>query len=157
MSSMGEQAEPSMTSVRASPDSPVESLAKLQSTLTDMLRPIYEDAQTIDASLEQVHDHVRQIWRAVFDEGGALDASKYKDLHDALETAWEAASDTHEVYAYDLGLFRNREEKDLGVAQADSDRVALVKRRRDYIDKLRTFHSQVSEVVNYLSKPRPSC
>jgi hypothetical protein len=159
-SSTGEQAGSSSPKSRRSPhDGLIKQLAKLQSTLTDLLRPIDDDARLMDASLEDAHKLVQDIRsvmkQKVFGRGGPLDPSAYKDTFDAFERARVDENDMYEVYADDLERYEKRRRKDLGLAESDSDKLALVQRRRVYIPKLLAFQAQVSAILNYLRK-RPS-
>jgi hypothetical protein len=104
----------------------------------------------MDSSLEEAHNLVEGIWRGVFGLGGALDSSQYKDAYQALRVEREAENDIHEVYAYALERYRKRQAKNLTVTESDSDRLALVRRRRDYIAKLLAFHHEVSALDTYL-------
>lgn len=146
MSSMEEQAGLPSKPQRSSADA----LAELLEKLSNILRPVADDARRMDASLEAAHSLVDKIWQAVFGEGGAMDPSRYTDNYDALKAEREAENDMHEVYSYGLERFQKREGQNLGVAESDSDKLALVKRRREYIAKLQRFQKEASKIGDYL-------
>jgi hypothetical protein len=137
-------------------DGLIDRLAELQSTLADLLRPIDDDARRMDASVEDAHKLVVAIRgfvkQSVFGPGGPLDASKYRDNYNAFEDARVHENDMYEVYGEDLERYQKRRRKDLGVAESDSDKLALVQRRRVYISALEAFHAQVSVIVGYLQE-----
>jgi hypothetical protein len=85
----------------------------------------------------------------VFSPGGPLDRLLYKQAYDALIATRDAESDMYEVYANDLECYQERAAKGLSVAERDSDRVALVKRRRKYIPRLLAFHAQTKAILEY--------
>jgi hypothetical protein len=132
----------------------VEELARQQSTLTDLLHSIDDDARLMDASLEDAHEIAASICKVIkqsaFGPRGPLDPFLYRDNHDILESARLDENDTHEVYADDLERHRRRQRKDLTVAESDADKFAVVKRRRGYITTLRALHAQISCILELL-------
>jgi hypothetical protein len=146
VSSMEEKAKPSAKSPRSA-----TTLTGLLSKLEGLLRAVNDDAQRMDASLKDAHKLVEGIWRAVFGEGGALDPREYEDNYRTLKRDREAENDMHEVYASALERYQRRRARDLGVAESDSDTLALVRRRREYISKLEAFKTQASSIGDYLS------
>jgi hypothetical protein len=115
----------------------------------------------MDASLEDAHELTNNICsivkQLVFDAHGPLDPSVNREDYDAFEGACVDENDMYEVYADDLKRYQKRQRKDLSVAESDSDRLALVRRRRVYIVALLAFQVQVSGILGYvrneLSRP----
>jgi hypothetical protein len=138
-----------------SSDDSVELLARQLSTLTDFLSCIEDDAQLIDASLKDVHEIAASICKAVkrngFGSDGPLAPSSYRGNYDALNRARLEENDVYEVYADNLERHQKRQRRDLGVAESDSDKFAVVKRRRGYICALMALQAQVSGVLDILS------
>lgn len=128
-----------------------ERLTRLQSTLTNLLRPVDDDAQLMDASLEDAHELTNNIRstvkQLVFGANGPLDLSTIREDYDAFEGACVDKNDMYEVYADDLKRYQKRRRKDLSVAESDSDRLALVRRRRVYISALLAFQMRVSSIL----------
>ena len=126
-------------------------LTRLQSALTDLLCVIYDDARQMDANLDDAHDLVQSIRmlvrQRVLRPGRPADDSQQLHAYHAFELARIAENDAYEVYAGDLECFRKRQRLNLGVAESDSDRLALVKRRRAYISVLLAYQSQISPVL----------
>jgi hypothetical protein len=139
-------------------DDPVGPLAELQSALADLLAAVGDDPRSLDANSERVHqlvaDTYRRLSRTVFNPDGPLDPLLYKQAYDALIATRDAESDMYEVYANDLKCYRERAVKGLSVAESDSDRLALVKRRRKYIPRLLAFHVQTKAILEYLMERR---
>jgi hypothetical protein len=139
----------------------IERLVELQSKLANLLRPIDDDAQQMDASLQDAHEIVEEIRgfvkQTVFGPEGPLDASDYRDNYQSFEKARIEENDMREVYADDLERYATRRRKeDLGVADLDADRLALVRRRRVYLSTLRAFQDQVLALLDYLRGRPPS-
>ena len=114
-------------------------LAQLHSALTELLAIVEEDARHLDASLEDAHELVQGIRVRVKKLATPPDGSVHGRLrrhYDAFNRAREAESDAYEVYADDLEHFRKRQRMSLAVAESDSDRRTLVRRRRTYISML---------------------
>ena len=143
---------------RSSGEDPIKQLADLQSALTDLLGTVDDDPASLDASSEQAHKLVADICRSVrhdvFGPDCPLDSSVYKQAYDAFIATREAENDMYEVYGNDLECYRRRAVKELGVAESDSDRLALVKRRREYIPRLLAFHAQTKAILDYLPERR---
>jgi hypothetical protein len=142
----------------SSGEDPIRQLADLQSILTDLLGAVDGDPRSLDASSERAHKLVADICRLVkhdvFGPDGPLDSSVYKQAYDAFTATREAENDMYEVYANDLECYRRRAVKALGVAESDSDRLALVKRRREYIPRLLALHAQTKAILDYLPERR---
>lgn len=156
---MEHQAIPSgQTWWRSSGDDPIRPLADLQSALTDLLDAVDDDVCSLDTSSEHAHqlvaDICRRIRRTVFSPGGPLDPFLYKQTYDAFIATRDAENDMYEVYANDLECYQSRAVKELGVAESDSDRLVLVKRRREYIPRLLAFHAQTKAILEYLLERR---
>ena len=126
-------------------------LARLQATLTDLLGSIDDDVRLMDASLPDAHRLVEEIRGCVthemFGPDGLLHPSACQRKYNAFMRARFAENDMHEVYSGDLERLQKRQMKDLGVAELDSDRLALVMRRRVYISKLLDFQAQASAII----------
>jgi hypothetical protein len=122
--------------------------------LTELLRPIEDEARLMDASLEDAHTLVQEIRdvikQKIFGRNGPLDPVTYKDTYDAFERARNAEDDMHEVYADDLDRYERRRTMELGLADSDPDRATLVRRRRDYIAALQGVRTEVLGILNYL-------
>ena len=135
-------------------DDIVKRLARLQLTLTDLLGPIDDDARRMDASLEDAHSLIEDIrgWarHGLFRPHGRTNFAAFQRSHKALERARVAENDAYEVYSEDLERYQKRRRKDLGVAESDSDRLALVRRRRDYISKVLAFQAKASAILDEL-------
>jgi hypothetical protein len=138
----------------------IERLVVQHSTLTDFLRSIEDDARLMDASLEEAHKIAVSICRVVklgvFGPGGPLDLCSYRDNCDNLDDARIDENDIYEVYADDLERHQKRQRKDLSVAESDSDKFAVVKRRRGYISSLVTLQAQVSAILDLLDAQQAS-
>jgi hypothetical protein len=139
-------------------DDPVGPLAELQSDLAGLLAKADDDPRSLDTNSERAHqlvtDTCRRLSRTVFSPGGPLDPLLYKQAYDALIATRDAESDMYEVYANNLECYREREAKGLSVAESDSDKLALVKRRRKYIPRLLAFHAQTKAILEYLMERR---
>jgi hypothetical protein len=126
-------------------------LARLQATLTDLLGSIDDDARLMDASLADAHRLVEEIRGCVTYEmlgpDGPLHPSACQRKYNEFMRARFAENDMHEVYSGDLERYQKRQMKDLGVAELDSDGLALVKRRRVYISKVLDFQAQASAIL----------
>jgi hypothetical protein len=143
---------------RSSGNDPIGPLADLQSALTDLLVAVDDDARSLDSSSGHAHqlvaDICRRIRRTVFGPAGPLDPSIYKQTYDAFIATRDAENDMYEVYAYDLECYRWRAAKELSLSESDSDRLALVMRRREYIRRLLAFHAQTKAILEYLPERR---
>jgi len=137
-----------------SPKGFVEQLVSQQSTLRDFLRSIEDDARLMDASAEDAHQIAVSICKvvrqSVFGPHGALDLSSYRDTYNIFEHARADENDIYEVYTDDLQRQQKRQRKDLGVAESDSDKFVVVKRRRGYISTLMALQVQVSAILDLL-------
>jgi hypothetical protein len=133
-------------------DGLTERLAELESTLINVLRPIDDDARLMDANLEDAHKLASEIGsivkHRVFGSLGLVDPSAYRVNQEAFEAARVDEKDMYEVYADDLERHRKRQRKNLSVAESDSDKITLVKRRRVYIFTLQAFQVQASEILS---------
>jgi hypothetical protein len=140
-------------------DALVERVARQQSTLIEFLRSIEDNAQLVDASLKEVHELTASLCRAVrrdfFGSGGPLDPSAYPSSYGAFEHTRLDENDLYEVYAHDLERHQSRQRMNLGVAESDADKFAVVKRRREYIRALMAVQAQVSNILNFL-RTRPA-
>jgi hypothetical protein len=141
-------------SERSSYNDAVERLARLQLTLTNLLRPVEDDARLMDASLEDAHEltnNIRSIVKQlVFNALCPPNSSPNEADYNAFEGARIDENDMYEIYADDLKRYQKRQRKDLAVAESDSDRLALVRRRRAYISALLAFKAQVSGMLDYV-------
>lgn len=108
----------------------------------------------MDANAEDAHQIAVSIGKAVresvFGPPGLVDRCSHGDAYDEFERARADESDIYEVYADDLRRHQRRQRKDLGVAESDSDKFVVVKRRREYISTLRALHARVSAIVDLL-------
>jgi Protein of unknown function (DUF2752) len=151
---LADRQAPRPESQRPSHDALVERLVKLQSTLTSLLIAVDDDARLMDASLGDAHELANDIRsvvkQRVFGPQGPLDLSTYQENYDAFERSRVHENDMYEVYADDLERLEKRQRMDLGVAQSDSDKLALVQRRRVYISTLTDFQAQVLEILRHL-------
>jgi hypothetical protein len=102
----------------------------------------------MDANLADAHELVRNI-RVLVEQfrPGGTPVDRQQCAYDAFEFARITENDAYEVFADDLERFRKRQLLNLGVAESDSDRYALVKRRRAYIATLATCRAKVSAVL----------
>src|SRR5215469_7388785 len=127
-------------SQRAASHNVTEDLTRHLSRLTDVLRSVDDDPRLMDASLEDVHEIAarlaRVVKRQVFSNPEISANATYRDIYDIFEHARMNESDEYEVYADDLERHQRRQRKDLTVADSDSDKFAIVKRRRAYIATL---------------------
>jgi hypothetical protein len=139
-------------------DDPVGPLAELQSALADLLAKADDDPRSLDSNSERAHqlvtDTCRRLSRTVFSPGGPLDPLLYKQAYDALIATRDAERDMYEVYVNDLECYRERAVKGLRVTESDSDRLALVRRRRKYIPRLLAFHVQTMAILEHLRERR---
>ena len=133
---MNEQVRPSRpTSQPDVRDGILKRLARLQLTLTDLLDAVDDDAPWMDASLADAHRLVEEVRscakQTVFRSIGSMNSSAFRDYKGFEKTRVEE-NDACEVYSDDAGTLPAARE-DLSVAESDSDKLALVRRRRDYI------------------------
>lgn len=148
------------SSTRAEPTAAEDVVARLdqqQSTLSDFLRSIEDDGRLMDASLEDAHEIAVSLGQAVrqsvFGPRGPLNLLSYQDTFESVRAD---ESDIYEVYADDLERHRKRQRMDLGLAESDSDKFIVVKRRRGYISTLTTLQAQVSHLLELLREPHAS-
>lgn len=129
-----------------------ERLTCLQTVLTDLLCVIDEDARQMDANLDDAHNLVQSLrtlakqWLFCAD-GHTSDSQEWR-AYRTFERARAAENDAHEVYATDLERFRKRQRLNIGVAESDSDRSVLVKRRRAYISALLAYQSALAALLD---------
>jgi hypothetical protein len=149
--SVEERAEPSRLAAQHALNGMAKRLALSQSTLTDLLDAIDDDSRLMDASLADAHRFVEEIFNCVamemFGPDGPLSPSAHQREYNAFKRARFDENDMFEVYADDLERYRKRQMKDLGVAESDSDRLILVRRRRVYISKLKAFQARASAAL----------
>lgn len=152
---MNEQAGPSRPTSR--PDAwgdILKRLARLQLTLTDLLDAVDDDAQWMDASLADAHRLVEELRscakQMVFCSHGSMNSSAFRRGYKAFEKARIEENDACEVYSDVLERYQRRRVKDLSVAESDSDKLALVRRRRDYISRLLVFQAKASAILDEL-------
>ena len=139
VSAMEEQPGPS-TLVLGRPgcDSTIERLIYLQSALADLLCVVDDDGVADGCELGRrarahpEHPHADEAVPAQRDPARFPPAAHLR----RFRVARIAENDAHEIFAGDLERFRKRQRLNLGVVEADSDRCALVKRRRAYIATL---------------------
>jgi hypothetical protein len=128
--------------------------ARLQLILTDLLCAVDDDARRMDASLEDAHRLVEEVRSCA--KNSALPSHSPRNFpawqrdHKAFEKARVAENDTYEVYYDALERYQRRRMKDLSVAEPASDRLVLVRRRRDYIWKLLAFRAKASVILGEL-------
>lgn len=151
---MNEQVRPSRpTSQPDVRDGILKRLARLQLTLTDLLDAVDDDAQWMDASLADAHRLVEEVRscakQTVFRSIGSMNSSAFRDYKGFEKTRVEE-NDACEVYSDVLERYQRRRVKDLSVAESDSDKLALVRRRRDYISKLLAFQAKTSAILDEL-------
>ncbi len=154
---MNEQMEPSRpTSHPGARDDILKRLARLQLTFTDLLEAVDDDAQWMDASMADAHRLVEELRscarQTVFSSHGPMNSSAFQRACKAFEKARIEENDACEVYFDALERYQRRRVKDLSVAESDSDKFALVRRRRDYISKLLTFQAKASAILDKLSQ-----
>jgi hypothetical protein len=136
----------------APPPDPLPQLGKLEA----ILRLVNEKPENLDASHERAHLLVRRTWYALFGEQGMLKAPEYKASRNGLKAAWAEENDWHETYTYGLETDMKRRSRDLNVAEALTDRGALVEGRRQYILRLQAFYDQALGLKGGLSEPSSS-
>lgn len=131
-----------------------EDLAHQMSTLAKILQSVGDEARLMDASLDDTHEIARRVGGLVkygiFGSDGLLSASSHPDIYGQFEQARADESDVYEVYADDLERHLKRQRKDLTIADADADKLAVVKRRRTYIATLFAFCAQISQIVDQM-------
>ena len=135
----------------------VEQLVRQHATLREFLTSIEDDARLMDASAEDAHQIAvsigKMVKQGVFEPTGALDLSSYRDTYSIFERTRADENDIYEVYADDLQRHQKRQRKDLAVAESDSDKFVVVKRRRGYIATLAALQAQVSDILDLLPAP----
>ena len=152
MTAMDGSLEPSMP-VRLMPVCPdVDAqLSQLHATLSSLLSVIDDDARQLDANLQDAHALIRNMSRRAEQFVNQTEAPTDHDLlcrFHALDKARVAESDAYEVFADDLECFRKRQLLSLKVAESDSDRHVLVKRRREYIRTLALCRDLVTAIFS---------
>jgi hypothetical protein len=134
----------------------LKNVAELESKLAAVVSVIVDNARTLDASSEDVHKIVEDLRRALKQEafvpGGLLDPSIYRETYNSFEVTYAAENDMYEAYVDALERYERRRVRDLSVAESDSDRLALVERRREYIPTLLEFQEQVKAILDYLAE-----
>jgi hypothetical protein len=108
-----------------------------------------DDARHLDASLGDTHDLVRSICtllRQLRSDGTQVGYAQQR-AYDNFELARITENDAYEVFSDDLERFRKRQRINLGVVELDSDKRALVQRRREYIATLHACQARVSAIV----------
>jgi hypothetical protein len=153
-SSMKEQAGSSPASERDARDNILKRLVRLQLTLTDLLGAVDDDPQRMDASLEDAHRLVEEVRscvkQRVFHSEDPTNSSVPQRGYKKFENVRGAENDAYEVYSDALERYQKRRMKDLSVAESVSDKLALVRRRRDYISKLLAFMTKASAILDEL-------
>jgi hypothetical protein len=137
---------------RPSDNGTIQQLATLQVTLTNLLRAVDDDARRMDASLDDAHKLVEDIRTVVkftiFSSGNPPSHSIDQKVYNSFEQARVAENDFHEIYSEDLECYQKRRRRNLNVADSDSDKLALVKRRRVYISALLAFQIEASVILD---------
>lgn len=122
--------------------------------LRELLSAVEYEARLLDASLDDAHAIAISICRVVkarvFGPDGLLDLTSYPDKFRNFDMARIDESDLYEVYAYDLECHRKRRRKDQALADSDADKLAVVKRRREYIASLAALQAQASAILGLL-------
>ena len=124
-------------------------LTRLHSVLDDVLCVIDGEARQLDASLGDTHELVRDIRTLLSrlrSDSTSVDYAQRR-AYDNFEHARVTENEAYEVFAGDLERFMKRQRLNLGVVELDSDKRALVQRRREYIATLRACQSRVSAIV----------
>jgi len=149
--SSAEEQPGSSTFAASRPDSggTHERLTHLRSVLADLLCVIDDDARHLDANLGDAHElvwNIRTLVKQLRSDDTQVDYLQRR-AYDTFELARITENDAYEVFADDLERFRKRQRLNLGVVELDSDRYALVQRRREYIATLRAYQVQVSAII----------
>jgi hypothetical protein len=143
-----------------SPQGFVGQLRRQRATLRDFLRSIEDDARLLDASAADAHQIAVGICKvindSVFGPHGALDRFSHQDTYNIFEHVRADENDLYDVYTDALQRHQKRQRKDLGVAESDSDKFVVVKRRRRYISTLTAFQAEVSAILDLLHAPHTS-
>lgn len=131
-------------------DAAAAQLAQQLGVLTDVLESVDDDPRLLDANLVDVHQIVSRLSKAVKlqirrpDSGvSGLD----RQLYALFERARANENDTYEIYSDALELHLQRQRRDLTVADFDSDKSVIVKRRRSYIDTLFELRTQIKLII----------
>ncbi len=144
------------SSRRDTGDDTLDRLARLQLTLIDLLGAVDEDAQRMDANVADAHRLVEEIRgyarQEVFSSLGTMNSSVRPRDYKEFEKARVVENDACEIYSDALERYQKRRMKGLSVAESDSDKIALVRRRRDYISKLLAFKTKASAILDELRK-----
>lgn len=138
---------------RAPSRSEIECVTRQLSALADVLESVDDSPRLIDASLDDVHKMTAGLAKTVKRLASESDFSgndPYRDSYDMFEHARSNENDTYEIYADDLERYQQRQHRDLPVADSDSDKSAVVKRRRSYIAILFELYSQIAYLVDSL-------
>lgn len=159
---MNEQVRPSRpTSQLDARDDILKRFARLQLTLTDLLDAVDGNAQWMDASLADAHRLVEEVRscakQTVFCSHDPINSSTFQRDYRAFEKARAEENDACEVYSDALERHQRRRVKDLCIAESDSDKLALVRRRRDYITKIIVFRANASAILDELCECSRGC
>lgn len=137
-------------SPQAHADAAVAQLAQQLSVLTDVLESVGDDPRLLDTSLVDVHQIVSRLSKAVKLQIRRPDSDASgpdRQLRNLFERARANENDTYEIYSGALELHLQRQRRDLSVADFDSDKSAIVKRRRSYIDTLFELCTQIKLII----------
>jgi hypothetical protein len=125
-------------------------LAQQLRVLTDVLESVDDDPRLLDANLVDVHQIVSRLSKAVELQIRRPDTSVSgldRRLYDLFKRARANENDTYEIYSDALERHLQRQRRDVPVADFDSDKSAIVKRRRSYIDTLFELRIQIKLVI----------
>jgi hypothetical protein len=140
---------------RAPSGTEIEYLTLQLSALTEVLESVDDNPRLIDASLDDVHKIAALVAKTVkrlASESDLFQNDPYRHTYDMFDHARSNENDTYEIYADDLERFQQRQHRDLTVADSDSDKFAVVKRRRIYIAILFELHSQIAYFIDSLKE-----
>lgn len=146
---------PSPQPPRALSASEIECLTRQLSALTDVLESVDDDPRLIDASLDDIHTIAARLAKTakrLVSDSAFFRNGPYRDSYDMFEHARSNENDSYEIYAYDLERYQQRQHRDLTVADSDSDKFTIVKRRRTYIGILFELHSQIAYFIDSLKE-----
>jgi len=135
--------------------SEIECLTLQLSALTDVLESVDDNPRLIDASLDDVHTIAALLAKTVkrlVSDSDFFRNNPNRDIYDMFEHARSDENDTYEIYADDLERYQQRQHRDLTVADSDSDKFTIVKRRRTYIGILFELHSQIAYFIDSLKE-----
>lgn len=131
-------------------DAAAAQLARQLSVLTDVLESVDDDPRLLDANLLDVHQIASRLSKAVKLQIRRPDSDVSgldRQVYDLFKRAWANENDTYEIYSDALELHLQRQRRDLPVADFDSDKSAIVKRRRFYIDTLFELRKQIKLII----------